>query len=124
MALIEVSDLSRTFKVRGRAPVEAVTDLSLSIEAGEMVGYVGPNGAGKSTTIKMLTGILVPTSGTVRVSGVDPSRQRKELARRIGVGFGQRSQLWWDLPLKDSFELLKAIYRVSTPDFTTRLAEC
>jgi ABC-2 type transport system ATP-binding protein len=83
-----------------------------------MVGYIGPNGAGKSTTIKMLTGILVPTSGTVRVAGLDPSRQRTELAMRIGVVFGQRTTLWWDLPLRDSFELLRRIYRI--PDKTFR----
>ena len=111
MALIEVTDLSRTFTVRGRPPVEAVKDLSLSIDAGEMVGYIGPNGAGKSTTIKMLTGILVPTSGSIRVAGVDPSRKRTQLARRIGVVFGQRTTLWWDLPLRDSFDLLQKIYR-------------
>ena len=66
-----------------------------------MVGYIGPNGAGKSTTIKMLTGILVPTAGHIRVAGLEPSRQRTELARRIGVVFGQRTTLWWDLPLRD-----------------------
>src|SRR3954449_4184510 len=123
MALIEVSDLSRTFKVRGRAPVEAVTDLSLSIEAGEMVGYIGPNGAGKSTTIKMLTGILVPTSGSIRVAGVDPSRKRTQLARRIGVVFGQRTTLWWDLPLKDSFDLLQKVYRTDPERHRANLAE-
>ncbi len=123
MALIEVSDLSRTFKVRGRAPVEAVRDLSLSIEAGEMVGYIGPNGAGKSTTIKMLTGILVPTSGSIRVAGVDPSRKRTQLARRIGVVFGQRTTLWWDLPLKDSFDLLQKVYRTDPERHRANLAE-
>src|SRR3954454_23897851 len=123
MALIEVSDLSRTFKVRGRAPVEAVTDLSLSIEAGEMVGYIGPNGAGKSTTIKMLTGILVPTSGSIRVAGVDPSRKRTQLASRIGVVFGQRTTLWWDLPLRVSFDLLQKIYRTDPERHRANLAE-
>jgi ABC-2 type transport system ATP-binding protein len=77
-----------------------------------MLGYVGPNGASKSTTVKMLTGILVPSSGRIAVAGLEPSRQRIELARRIGVVFGQRVQLWWDLPLRDSFELLRHIYRV------------
>ena len=77
-----------------------------------MVGYIGPNGAGKSTTIKMLTGILVPSGGRIEVAGVDPQRRRVELARRIGVVFGQRTQLWWDLPLRDSFDLLRHIYRV------------
>jgi ABC-2 type transport system ATP-binding protein len=119
MPLIDVQDLERTFVVRKRAgalrrtaaTVQAVHDLSFGIEAGEMVGYIGPNGAGKSTTIKMLTGILVPTSGHVRVGGLDPQRDRVELARRIGVVFGQRTTLWWDLPLRDSFDLLQKIYR-------------
>jgi ABC-2 type transport system ATP-binding protein len=123
MALIEVTELSRTFTVRGRAPVEAVKDLSMRIEAGEMVGYIGPNGAGKSTTIKMLTGILVPTSGSIRVAGVDPSRKRTQLARRIGVVFGQRTTLWWDLPLRDSFELLQKIYRTDPERHRANLAE-
>jgi ABC-2 type transport system ATP-binding protein len=92
--------------------VRAVHDLSFQLEAGEMIGYIGPNGAGKSTTIKMLTGILVPTSGELRVAGLEPSRERTQLARRIGVVFGQRTTLWWDLPLRDSFELLQKIYRV------------
>jgi ABC-2 type transport system ATP-binding protein len=88
------------------------------VAAAEMVGYVGPNGAGKSTTVKMLTGILVPSGGRVRVLDLEPARQRVELARRIGVVFGQRTQLWWDLPLLDSFELLRHIYRV--PDAAYR----
>jgi ABC-2 type transport system ATP-binding protein len=120
MSLIEARDLSRTFVVRKRGgrmsrtrtEVRAVREVSLEIAAGEMVGYIGPNGAGKSTTIKMLTGILVPTSGYLRVAGLEPSRQRTELARRIGVVFGQRTTLWWDLPLRDSFDLLQKIYRV------------
>jgi ABC-2 type transport system ATP-binding protein len=88
-----------------------------------MVGYIGPNGAGKSTTIKMLTGILVPTSGRLRVAGLEPSRQRTELARRIGVVFGQRTTLWWDLPLRDSFQLLQKIYRVDPARHRRNLAE-
>lgn len=119
MPLIDVRDLQRSFVVRKRAgairrtasTVHAVRDLTFSVEPGEMVGYIGPNGAGKSTTIKMLTGILVPTGGQVRVAGLDPRRDRLELARRIGVVFGQRTTLWWDLPLRDSFELLQKIYR-------------
>jgi ABC-2 type transport system ATP-binding protein len=95
--------------------VRAVDDISFRIEAGEMVGYIGPNGAGKSTTIKMLTGVLVPTAGSVRVTGLDPARQRIQLARRMGVVFGQRRQLWWDLPLRDSFDLLRYMYRVPGP---------
>jgi ABC-2 type transport system ATP-binding protein len=86
--------------------------MTFRIEAGESVGYIGANGAGKSTTIKMLTGILQPTSGRVRTSGMDPMRQRVEVARRIGVVFGQRSQLWWDLPLHESFTILAAIHRL------------
>ena len=86
--------------------------MSLTIEPGEVVGYIGPNGAGKSTTIKMLTGILVPTSGRVRVLDLDPQVHRVALARRIGVVFGHRTQLWWDLPLRDSFDLLRHVYRV------------
>ena len=120
MSLIEVHDLERTFVVRRRSGrfrrrpsvVPAVHDLSFAIDAGEMVGYIGPNGAGKSTTIKMLTGILVPTSGAIRVAGLEPSVRRTDLARRIGVVFGQRTTLWWDLPLRDSFELLQKIYRI------------
>ena len=97
---------------RERRVVSAVDGISFAIERGTIVGYLGPNGAGKSTTVKMLTGILVPSGGKLRVAGLDPSRQRIELARRIGVVFGQRSQLWWDLPLRDSFDLLRHIYRV------------
>jgi ABC-2 type transport system ATP-binding protein len=131
MSLIEARDLSRTFVVRKRdgrmsrtrTEVRAVRDLSLEIGAGEMVGYIGPNGAGKSTTIKMLTGILVPTSGYLRVAGLEPSRQRTELARRIGVVFGQRTTLWWDLPLRDSFDLLQKIYRVDPARHRRTLAE-
>lgn len=128
--LIDVRDLERTFDVRRRVEgrrrrvrdsVLAVHDLTFSIDAGEMVGYIGPNGAGKSTTIKMLTGILVPTGGQVRVAGLDPSRDRVELARRIGVVFGQRSTLWWDLPLRDSFELLQKMYRISRARYRDNL---
>ncbi|MFE8697779.1 ATP-binding cassette domain-containing protein [Cytobacillus sp. FJAT-53684] len=92
---------------------EAVKDISFSINEGEIVGYIGPNGAGKSTTIKMLTGILVPSSGEVLVNGLVPYENRQENAKSIGVVFGQRSQLWWDLPTIESFDLLKAIYQVS-----------
>ncbi|MCM0618943.1 ABC transporter ATP-binding protein [Nocardioides bruguierae] len=117
MPLIEARDLRRDFVVhrrrgrlrRERDVVTAVSDVSFTVEPGEMVGYIGPNGAGKSTTIKMLTGILVPTSGHLRVAGVDPSRRRTDLARRMGVVFGQRTGLWWDLPLRDSFDLLARI---------------
>jgi len=97
---------------RARTTTVAVDGVSLTIEPGEVVGYIGPNGAGKSTTIKMLTGILVPSSGDVRVLGLDPQVHRVQLARRIGVVFGHRTQLWWDLPLRDSFDLLRHVYRV------------
>jgi ABC-2 type transport system ATP-binding protein len=131
MALIDVCDLERTFVRRRRtgpfrretSELRAVHDLSFEVRPGEMVGYIGPNGAGKSTTIKMLTGILVPTSGHLRVAGLEPSRQRTELARRIGVVFGQRTTLWWDLPLRDSFQLLQKIYRVPTERFRHNLEE-
>ena len=118
--LIVVEGLEKRFTVRRkrgrlrreRRAVAAVGGIGFTIERGTLVGYLGPNGAGKSTTVKMLTGILVPSGGRIRVAGLDPSRQRVELARRIGVVFGQRSQLWWDLPLRDSFDLLRHIYRV------------
>jgi ABC-2 type transport system ATP-binding protein len=99
--------------------VDAIT---FAVEPGEMVGYIGPNGAGKSTTVKMLTGILYPSAGTARVAGLDPARQRVTLARRIGVVFGQRRQLWWDLPLRDSFEILRHVYRVPPTRFQRNLA--
>jgi ABC-2 type transport system ATP-binding protein len=129
--LIDVQDLGRSFDVRrkvegrrrrSRESVVAVHDLTFAVGAGEMVGYIGPNGAGKSTTIKMLTGILVPTAGRVRVAGMDPSRDRVELARRIGVVFGQRSTLWWDLPLRDSYDLLQKMYRIEPTRYRENLA--
>jgi ABC-2 type transport system ATP-binding protein len=126
--MIEVENLSKQFVVRRgrfrreRVVVEAVKDISFRVERGELLGYLGPNGAGKSTTIKMLTGILVPSGGRVSVAGLDPSRRRIELARRIGAMFGQRIQLWWDLPLQDSFELLRHIYRVPADRYRTSLA--
>ncbi|MFC8042598.1 ATP-binding cassette domain-containing protein [Nocardia sp. NPDC057353] len=121
--IIEVTELTRQFVRRGRGRgalrrrevVTAVHAMSFSIERGAAVGYIGANGAGKSTTIKMLTGILVPTSGTVRTCGLEPVRRRRELASRIGVVFGQRSQLWWDLPLRESFAILAAVHRLD-PD--------
>ena len=132
--IVEVQDLHKTFRVyhkRGggllglfwREPIDvhAVAGISFTVDAGEMVGYVGPNGAGKSTTIKMLTGILQPSGGQMRVDGLDPARDRRELAKRIGVVFGQRTQLWWDLPLLDSFELLRHIYHVPAESYRRRL---
>ncbi|GGU13418.1 ABC transporter ATP-binding protein [Streptomyces coeruleorubidus] len=100
------------FMKRERRQVRAVDSISFRVERGEMVGYIGPNGAGKSTTIKMLTGILTPSAGRLRVAGIDPSRDRMRLAHRIGVVFGQRTTLWWDLPLVDSYRLMHRMYRI------------
>ena len=126
--VVEFEDLRRSFTVRKKVGrlrrqtkvVHAVDGISASIQPGEAVGYIGANGAGKSTTIKMLTGILVPSSGRVRTCGYDPVPQRRRLAREIGVVFGQRSQLWWDLPLRDSFRILGAIHRLPTEEVTVR----
>ncbi|MEU4241084.1 ATP-binding cassette domain-containing protein [Actinoplanes sp. NPDC026619] len=130
--MIRMQDLRKDFDVRVKAgrlrrekrTVSAVDGVSLTIEPGEMVGYIGPNGAGKSTTLKMLTGVLSPTSGEVSVFGLAPVPQRTRLALRIGVVFGQRSQLWWDLPLRESFQLLRHIYRVPPAEHETRLRRC
>ncbi len=135
--MIDVQGLEKTFRVAVHSPgllgavgslfsrqyrlVRAVRDVSFSISRGEMVGCLGPNGAGKSTTIKMLTGILVPSGGSVEVLGHVPYRRRKEVAQRIGVVFGQRTQLWWDLPLIDSLELLRYMYRVDAERYARNL---
>ncbi len=137
--IIETRDLRKVFRSVKRVPGPlgalrtlfsrayeervAVSDVTMSLEPGELVGYIGPNGAGKSTTIKMLTGILVPTSGSVRVAGLVPSERRQANARNIGVVFGQRSQLYWDLPLIESFELLRAIYTIPPDRYARNLAE-
>lgn len=99
----------------------AVDDVSLAIQKGEIVGYIGSNGAGKSTTIKMMSGILTPTSGTCMVNGLEPYRNRKKNAKNIGVVFGQRTQLWWDLPLSETYTVLKEIYDVSDEDYRERM---
>jgi ABC-2 type transport system ATP-binding protein len=133
MAIIETAGLRKVFRsvkrgsgiggaVRALFSREyedkvAVDDVTMAIEPGELVGYLGPNGAGKSTTIKMLTGILVPTAGSITVAGVVPHRRRQENAQNIGVVFGQRSQLYWDLPLRESFELLRSIYDIPRDRF-------
>lgn len=101
---------------------KAVDDISFSVKQGEVVGYIGANGAGKSTTIKMLTGIVTPTSGEILVNGLVPYQKRVENARNIGVVFGQRTQLWWDLPLGESFSILKEIYEIPTEVYNQRLA--
>jgi ABC-2 type transport system ATP-binding protein len=126
--IVHARGLTRDFVVRSggwrrtKRVVHAVVDLDLDIAAGEAVGYIGANGAGKSTTIKMLTGILSPSAGTVETCGLQPQRSRRELAREIGVVFGQRSQLWWDLPLWESYRVLASIHRLGS-DHTERLDE-
>jgi ABC-2 type transport system ATP-binding protein len=132
MTTIDVRGLRKTFTVRAkvgrlrreRRTVNAVDGVDLRVEPGETIGYLGPNGAGKSTTLKMLTGVLTPSAGRVRVCGLDPVPQRIRLARRIGVVFGQRSQLWWDLPLHESFMLLRHVYRVPADPHRHRVDEC
>jgi len=132
VTIIETRGLRKEFSVRvktgwlrrERRPVAAVAGIDLDVERGEMLGYIGPNGAGKSTTLKMLTGVLYPSGGHVAVCGLEPVRERLRLARRIGVVFGQRSQLWWDLPLADSFALLRHVYGVPAGDHAARLAHC
>lgn len=100
----------------------AVNGISLKINDGEIVGYIGSNGAGKSTTIKMMCGILTPTSGNVLIDGLEPYKKRKQVVKNIGVVFGQKTQLWWDIPLIESFKVLKEIYQVSNKDYQERLA--
>ncbi len=107
---------------RDYSTLRAVDGISFVVEPGEMVGYIGPNGAGKSTSVKMLTGILTPTSGEVTANGLIPYRQRMAYTRTIGAVFGQRTQLWWDIPVVESFRLLKEIYEVSDADYKARLA--
>lgn len=133
MSFITVKQLSKTFKVAKRNSgyknaiksffkreykiVEAIKDVSFSIEKGEIVGYIGPNGAGKSTTIKILSGILTPSSGTCKVNGITPWLKREEYVKKIGVVFGQRSQLWWDIPAEDTFDLLKDVYDINEEEY-------
>jgi ABC-2 type transport system ATP-binding protein len=132
VTVIEARGLRKEFTVRVKSGwlrrhtrvVAAVDSISLTVGRGEMVGYIGPNGAGKSTTLKMLTGVLYPSAGQVRVCGLEPVPQRTRLARRIGVVFGQRSQLWWDLPLRDSFALLRHVYAVPATEHAGRVAHC
>jgi ABC-2 type transport system ATP-binding protein len=139
MGRIVVEDLRKTFFVAERTAgvwgavkglarrrhreVKALDGISFSITAGELVGYIGPNGAGKSTTVKVLSGILVPDGGRCEVDGRTPWKNRIEHVARIGVVFGQRTQLWWDLPVVESFELLRDIYRVPSADYRRRLDE-
>ncbi len=113
--------LLRSLVTREVERTTAVDDVSFSVDRGEMVGYLGPNGAGKSTTIKIMTGILVPTAGTVRVGGIVPWRDRQRNALQIGAVFGQRTQLWWDLPLRDSLDLIATLYRMTPEDYRRQL---
>ena len=108
---------------RDKEEIQALSDISFTIQSGEMVGYIGPNGAGKSSTIKILSGILTPDKGTCVIDGMIPWKNRKDYVRNIGVVFGQRSQLWWDIPVIDSFELLKEIYSVSDAAYRNKLEE-
>ncbi len=133
MSYIDVRELKKTFTVRKKREkgkllrekdtVEALKGVSFTVEKGELVGYIGPNGAGKSTTVKILSGILTPDGGEALVGGQVPWVERKEYVRRIGVVFGQRTQLWWDVPIADSFSLLRDIYRVPEGDYQARLKE-
>lgn len=139
MQAIEVQDLRKTFQIqksrggltgalkdlfaRQYNEVAAVNDITFSIPQGEICGYIGENGAGKSTTIKMLTGILVPTSGQIKVNGYVPYQEREKFVQGIGVVFGQRSQLWWDIGVIESFQLLRKVYQVSEADYKKRLDE-
>ena len=135
--IIEIKNITKEFKVLNRREglkgslkdlfsrdykiVRAVDNISMNIEQGEIVGYLGPNGAGKSTTIKMMTGILEPTSGEILVNDCVPYKNRTRNAQNIGVVFGQRTQLWWALPLVESFKILKDIYGVTDKDYNEML---
>ncbi len=134
---IEVNNLRKEFKsyssrtglkgafrdlfTRNYRIIPAVNDISFTVKQGEMVGYIGENGAGKSTTIKMLTGILTPTSGQITVNGMNPHMEREKFVQTIGVVFGQRSQLWWDIAVQESFRLLKKVYKVSDEQYDSHM---
>jgi len=139
MSFIEVKNINKTFKIPEKTEgklsvlkdffnrkykyIKAINNISFSIKKGEIVGYIGPNGAGKSTTIKILSGILVPDSGSVIINKMVPWKKRKEYVSEIGVVFGQRSQLWWDIPAIDSFNLLKDIYKIPEEKYKKNLNE-
>ncbi|TGL78725.1 ABC transporter ATP-binding protein [Leptospira yasudae] len=135
--MITVKNLKKNFIISKRKPgflgalgslfysnpetIRAVDDISFSIQPGEFIGYIGPNGAGKSTTIKLLTGVLTPDSGSISIFGLDPSKDRRENSKQIGVVFGQKTQLWWDLPVGESFDLLRSIYKIDSKDYKKRM---
>ena len=137
--MIELKNISKTYKIAKRGSsfketfksffsknyteIKALNNVSFKISEGEIVGYIGPNGAGKSSSVKIMSGILTPDSGECHVCGMVPWKERKDYVRNIGVVFGQRSQLWWDVPVIDSFELLKEIYSISTPQYKNKLEE-
>jgi ABC-2 type transport system ATP-binding protein len=137
--MIEVESIVKTFRIRERntglassihslffpkyKTFTAVDKVSFQIQSGELVGYIGQNGAGKSTTIKLLTGILTPDSGKIRIHGLDPAKERKKNAFQIGAVFGQRTQLWWDLPVAESFLLIRSIYRIPEREYRRNLDE-
>ena len=139
MSFIEVKHINKTFKVPVKSSgrfstlksffnrkynyIKAINDISFSIKKGEIVGYIGPNGAGKSTTIKILSGILTPDNGEVIINRMIPWKDRKKYVSNIGVVFGQRSQLWWDIPAIDSFNLLKDIYKLDDSEYQRTLNE-
>lgn len=136
--MIHVSNLRKVFKKANKEPglkgsfkalfkpdyeiIKAVDDISFDVPKGEILGFIGPNGAGKSTVIKMLTGILTPTSGSCVINGQNPNQDRKKYVKEIGVVFGQRTQLWWDLPLRETYAVLKEIYEVDDSDYKKRMA--
>lgn len=139
MSIIEVNNITKSFRVakkgsglkesiksffkREYIQIDAVKDISFSIDKGEIIGYIGPNGAGKSTTIKILSGILTPDDGKCSVNGYTPWLDRKNYVKKIGVVFGQRSQLWWDIPAIDTFDLLKDIYDIKEEDYKRSLSD-
>ena len=137
MSMIKVENLKKEFQKTIKDPglkgsvkslfhkkteiVKAVDGITFDVDEGEILGFIGPNGAGKSTAIKMLTGILTPTSGTLEINGQIPYKNRKNYVKEIGVVFGQRTQLWWDLPLVESFSVLKEIYKIEPNKFKDRM---
>ena len=133
MSYIHVKNLSKSFQIRQKREqgsllrekktIQALENISFEIEQGELIGYLGPNGAGKSTTVKILSGILTPDGGEALVGGRIPWKNRKEYVKHIGVVFGQRMQLWWDVPILDSYSLLKDIYRIPESAYQKRLNE-